>query len=63
MSDLISTVAVLEREAVEKIKNTLNAETYKEVKDVLKSEGMSEHDIARVAARITLRIKRAVQDV
>lgn len=61
--DLLATVAVLEREAIDHIKNKLNADAYREAREVLLSEGIPEQTAARLAARITLRVKRAMQEI
>lgn len=61
--DLMAVTAVIEQEVLELMTNKVNATVYSETKTVLKDEGLDEARVARIAARITIRIKRALQEV
>lgn len=63
----LQTLLVLEKEAeaqiVEEMRDRVNALTYRNAKDVLVTAGVPEDAANRLAARLTLRMKRSMQSV
>ena len=63
MNRFPTTIAVLEEEAISQIKDSLNATVYRDAREILLSLGLADEQAARGAARLVLRVKRAVQEI
>jgi len=61
--DLTAITAVLEQELLEALKNKVNATIYLEAKILFKELGLPEDYVCRMAARLALRIKKAMQEI
>ena len=54
---------VIEQETYERVTNAMNARVYTSVRDILRAEGVSEKEIPRIAARVTINFKKQMDEV
>lgn len=63
MSDMISTLAVLEEQATERLLRAANNTVYAAAKDLARAHGLAEPDAIKLAAKIAARVARELREV